>query len=152
MDPPPENGIAVNFGTSDVGQGEIQPTEAFKRCTTTATSTTVETTRRRNLATQDDDSPVVAPKKEKVKPKPKATPTETKPTENSKPVKQTVNNAVLDGMIKGKDQMELTTGGHGNDGEPGDKGNHKRRYCMPIVFTVAEMVQEVEVETEQNGV
>ena len=30
MDPPPENGIAVNFGTSDVGQGEIQPTEPIQ--------------------------------------------------------------------------------------------------------------------------
>lgn len=30
MDPPPENGIAVNFGSSDVGQGEIQPTEPIK--------------------------------------------------------------------------------------------------------------------------
>ena len=27
MDPPPENGIAVNFGTSDTGSGKIQPTE-----------------------------------------------------------------------------------------------------------------------------
>jgi periplasmic protein TonB len=25
MDPPPENGIAINFGTTDVGQGEVQP-------------------------------------------------------------------------------------------------------------------------------
>ncbi|NJW54673.1 energy transducer TonB, partial [Salinimicrobium sp. CDJ15-91] len=25
LDPPPENGIAINFGTSDVGSGEEQP-------------------------------------------------------------------------------------------------------------------------------
>lgn len=30
MDPPPENGIAINFGTSDTGQGEIQPLEPVK--------------------------------------------------------------------------------------------------------------------------
>ena len=28
MDPPPENGIAVNFGTSDVGKGDVEPAEA----------------------------------------------------------------------------------------------------------------------------
>ena len=27
LDPPPENGIAINFGTSEVGAGENQPTE-----------------------------------------------------------------------------------------------------------------------------
>ncbi|HAT69994.1 MAG TPA: energy transducer TonB, partial [Flavobacteriaceae bacterium] len=30
LDPPPENGIAVNFGTSSVGQGDVQPTEPVK--------------------------------------------------------------------------------------------------------------------------
>ena len=30
MDPPPENGIAVNFGTSETGSGEIQPTEPIQ--------------------------------------------------------------------------------------------------------------------------
>ena len=30
MDPPLEYGVAVNFGTSDVGSGDIQPTEPIK--------------------------------------------------------------------------------------------------------------------------
>ena len=30
LDPPEEFGIAVNFGTSDVGMGDIQPTEPLK--------------------------------------------------------------------------------------------------------------------------
>ncbi len=30
MDPPPENGIAVNFGTSETGSGEIQPTARIR--------------------------------------------------------------------------------------------------------------------------
>jgi len=121
MDPPPENGIAVNFGTSDVGQGEIQPTEPVQASAPQTPSKPLES--QENLSTQDDDSPVVAPKKEKVKPTPKTTPTETKPTTNTKPVEPTKpTNSVLDGMIKGKDKG-TTTGGHGNDGEPGDKGN-----------------------------
>ena len=27
LDPPPEGGIAVNFGTSNVGSGNVQPTK-----------------------------------------------------------------------------------------------------------------------------
>jgi hypothetical protein len=30
FDPPPENGIAINFGTTEFGSGEIQPTEAIQ--------------------------------------------------------------------------------------------------------------------------
>ena len=30
LDPPPENGIAVNFGTTETGSGNIQPTEPIK--------------------------------------------------------------------------------------------------------------------------
>ena len=30
LDPPEEYGIAVNFGTSDVGMGDVQPTEPLK--------------------------------------------------------------------------------------------------------------------------
>ena len=30
LDPPPESGIAINFGTSDVGSGTEQPTEPVK--------------------------------------------------------------------------------------------------------------------------
>ena len=30
LDPPEEYGIAVNFGTSDVGMGDIQPSEPLK--------------------------------------------------------------------------------------------------------------------------
>ena len=30
LDPPIEYGVAVNFGTSDVGSGDVQPTEPIK--------------------------------------------------------------------------------------------------------------------------
>ena len=30
LDPPPENGIAINFGTTEFGSGNIQPTEAIQ--------------------------------------------------------------------------------------------------------------------------
>src|SRR5690606_32874364 len=68
MDPPPENGIAVNFGTSDVGQGEIQPTEPIK--STPHQPVQPETSQNEDILSQDDESPVVVPpKKETIKPK-----------------------------------------------------------------------------------
>ncbi|MBA3985737.1 MAG: cell envelope integrity protein TolA, partial [Flavobacteriales bacterium] len=38
LDPPLEQGIAVNFGTTDFGSGEIQPTEPIQSSPTEATS------------------------------------------------------------------------------------------------------------------
>lgn len=122
MDPPPENGIAVNFGTSDVGQGEIQPTEPIKSAPTPTVSEPV-TSNEENTLTQDDDSPVVVtPKKDNTKPKtetPKETP---KPkVETPKPSNSTTN--ALDALINGPKSDGNTTGGHGDDGLPGNKGD-----------------------------
>ena len=121
MDPPPENGIAINFGTSDVGQGEIQPTEPVKSAPTPSVSEPVSS-QEENTLTQDDDSPVVVTPKNETKPKtntPKETP---KPkTETPKPSTNTTN--ALDALINGPKSDGQTTGGHGDDGLPGDKGD-----------------------------
>ncbi len=42
FDPPIEYGIAVNFGTSDVGSGNVQPTEALKPATSESEPEPVE--------------------------------------------------------------------------------------------------------------
>ncbi|MEZ4852847.1 energy transducer TonB [Flavobacterium sp.] len=121
MDPPPENGIAINFGTSNVGQGEIQPTEPLKTAPQPTPSQPETSQDNDNTLTQDDDSPVTVTPKENTKPKdkPKETtkPKETKPTPSS-----TTTNA-LDAFINGKESDGKVTGGHGNDGIPGDKGD-----------------------------
>lgn len=121
MDPPPENGIAINFGTSDVGQGEIQPTEPIKSAPTPSVSEPVSS-QEENTLTQDEDSPVVVTPKNETKPKtntPKETP---KPkTETPKPANSTTN--ALDALINGPKSDGQTTGGHGDDGLPGDKGD-----------------------------
>ena len=123
MDPPPENGIAINFGTSDVGQGEVQPTEPVK---TAPQPTPVETpvkTQQDEILTQEDDSPVtVTPSREIPKPK-TSTPKETpKPTpEKPKPSKET--SSALDALLNGPKTDGQNSGGHGNDGLPGDKGD-----------------------------
>jgi hypothetical protein len=35
LDPPPENGIAINFGTTEFGSGNIQPYRTYSICSST---------------------------------------------------------------------------------------------------------------------
>lgn len=121
MDPPPENGIAVNFGTSDTGSGEIQPTEPVQTSPDQAQSQPTPA-EEDDVLTQDEEAPVTLPKKENTKPvtkpsetKPVVKPTETKPT---KP-----NNSALNSILKGPKQDGTSQSGHGDDNEGGDKGN-----------------------------
>lgn len=122
MDPPPENGIAINFGTSNVGQGEIQPTEPVKSAPTPSQSEPV-TSQEDNTLTQDDDSPVtVTPKNNEPKPKTNTPKEEPKPkVETPKPSTNTTN--ALDALINGPKSDGQNEAGHGDDGLPGDKGD-----------------------------
>lgn len=121
MDPPPENGIAINFGASDVGQGEIQPTEPIKSAPSPSVSEPV-TSSEENTLTQDNDSPVVVTPKNDTKPKTNTPKENPKPkTETPKPSNSTTN--ALDALINGPKSDGQTTGGHGDDGLPGDKGD-----------------------------
>lgn len=120
MDPPPENGIAVNFGTTDTGSGDVQPTEPVQSAPDQA-KTEPTPSEEDNVLTQDDDAPVAMPKTEK--PKPQTKPIEPKPVKptETKPTKPT-NNA-LNSIIKGPKQDGKIQAGHGPDNEGGDKGN-----------------------------
>ncbi len=117
MDPPPENGIAVNFGTSDTGSGDIQPIEPPK--TTQEEAQSEPEASEEQTLTQDADAPVTLPKTEKKKPVTK--PAETKPTETPK---KKVNPA-LDKITKDPKKSDgngTTSQGDDKDGA-GDKGN-----------------------------
>lgn len=120
MDPPPENGIAVNFGTTDTGSGDVQPTEPVQSAPDQA-KTEPTPSEEDNVLTQDDDAPITMPKTEK--PKPQTKPIEPKPVKptETKPTKPT-NNA-LNSIIKGPKQDGKIQAGHGPDNEGGDKGN-----------------------------
>lgn len=121
MDPPPENGIAINFGTSETGSGEIQPAEPVQSAPEKAQSKPVPVDED-NVLTQDDEAPITLPKKEKTKPVTK--PTETKPVTKpveSKPTEPT--NSALNSIIKGSKRDGASQSGHGDDEEGGDKGN-----------------------------
>ncbi len=129
---PEEEGIVVNFGTSNDGSGEIQPlqnmadnmplTQPQKASSTTASET--------ETATQTMEEAVALPKIEKVKPKvkpvvvkPVEKPT-VQPKENPTPVKEEprVNpNALYPGK---KDNATNNSAGQGNNGQPGDQGSN----------------------------
>ncbi|HLU51773.1 MAG TPA: hypothetical protein VKZ42_06370, partial [Flavobacteriaceae bacterium] len=42
LDPPIEKGIAINFGTTDYGSGDVQPTEVIKTAPVEASSSQPE--------------------------------------------------------------------------------------------------------------
>ncbi len=128
LDPPPENGIAVNFGTTETGSGNIQPTEAIKsapKVTTPPPVSQPKTEIKEEVVTQDsEDAPVI--KKEEtveqketpvVEPVKKEVPVEPDPT----PDKKTTD--ALSSLINGPKSDGKTTGGEGPDKDGGDKGD-----------------------------
>lgn len=119
MDPPPENGIAVNFGTSDLGQGEVQPTKPIQSAPQKQQAQP-ETTQDEEVLTDESDSPVV------IQPKKTTKKVEKEKTETSKvitPQASKETNNALSSILNAKKSEGEAQGGHGNDGLPGDKGD-----------------------------
>ncbi|RXG24737.1 energy transducer TonB [Leeuwenhoekiella aequorea] len=132
LDPPPESGIAINFGTSDVGMGAIQPKEAVQSAPRNASpepQTQQSAELKEEVVTQDvEEAPVIKnePKKEIKKPvteQPKKV--TTKPVEakkpDPKPDKSTTD--ALSSILNGPKSSGTTSGGEGNDNKAGDKGD-----------------------------
>lgn len=130
LDPPPENGIAINFGTSEVGAGENQPTEpvesAPQQTAAPETQTEPEPVIEDEVVTQDtEEAPVVEEKKEpkpvaEEKPvEPKKVPPAKKP--DPKPDKSTTD--AMSSILNGPERSGTETGGEGDDNVAGDKGD-----------------------------
>ncbi len=131
LDPPIEQGIAVNFGTSDVGSGKIQPTEKIQSAPQKTTSQPVSQPKseiKEEVVTQDaEDAPVI----KKEKPKKEQTETPVKPVKEEpkkeekkpdpKPDQSTTD--ALSSFLNGPKSDGTAKGGEGNDGKPGDKGD-----------------------------
>jgi len=133
LDPPPENGIAINFGTMDVGSGKKQPSEKIKTApkpTETKPVVQEKSEIKEEVVTQDiEDAPVI--KKEEIKeekeevveeeikePEPEVIPEiEPDPT----PDKSTTD--ALSSLINGPKSDGIETGGEGDDKIGGDKGD-----------------------------
>ncbi len=133
FDPPKEYGIAVNFGTSNIGRGKIPTKEAPK--TTPVKQKVIKkmlkaqpkinkTPVKEKVLTQDKvDAPVIAKKTVK-KPK-KATPKKKKSVKKKtppqpKPDKTTTD--VLSKLINGSKNKAKDKKGEGTDVKPGNKG------------------------------
>ena len=128
LDPPPENGIAVNFGTMDTGSGNIQPSEPIKSAPKETTPPPVsqpKTEIKEEVVTQDvQEAPVIKKEKQKevqeetpVKQKPKETPKKPDP----KPDKTTTD--ALSNLINAPKSDGTAKGSEGNDKTAGDKGD-----------------------------
>ncbi|RMA57150.1 outer membrane transport energization protein TonB [Ulvibacter antarcticus] len=129
LDPPLEQGIAVNFGTTETGTGNIQPTEAIKSAPKQSEPEPVSQPKaeiKEEVVTQDnEDAPVI--KKEKETKKQVETPKKVEPKKDppKKPDPQpdkTTSDA-LSSLINGPKSDGTAKGGEGNDDKPGDKGN-----------------------------
>ncbi len=119
----PQHGIAINFGTSDTGMGDIQPLEAVQAAPTPPTPQPVATNE--EILTQETEETVaVQPIKKTTTPKP--SPVEEKKTtpkvvETPKPSKSTSD--ALSSLLNGTKTDGHAKGEHGNDNTPGDKGS-----------------------------
>jgi outer membrane biosynthesis protein TonB len=151
LDPPEEYGIAINFGTSDVGMGDIQPTEPLK--STSEDNVPVEEqeeveeiiepevtekvseTLTEDVATQNNEEAIAIKKKQDAKKKAdeiaKNAELEKERIERVKlatiakqKAEEEAKRKKLDALIGGINNSEGTaTGGEGNDTKAGDKGN-----------------------------
>lgn len=124
---PEEMGIAINFGTSNDGSGDIQPQEntAINNQQEAApinnSSPPTEPTTITPVTQDVDEAPSVAPEK----PKPKEpTPTKPDPKPDTKPTpeppKPTVDNRAL---FPGRGKTDGGQTGEGETGKPGDQGD-----------------------------
>ncbi|MFN4761680.1 energy transducer TonB [Gillisia sp. Q332] len=128
LDPPPENGIAINFGTSEVGSGENQPTEPVKSAPKPTTSPVVSQPKPvvEEVVTQENvEAPVIEKKAEKkpvVQQKP-VEPKKVEPVKQPDPTPEKSTSDALSSILNGPRSDGTATGGEGNDQAAGDKGS-----------------------------
>ena len=122
LDPPQENGIAINFGTTEFGSGDIQPTETIQSAPQ-PTAAKAAASSEDEVLSQDIEEAVVIKEVKKAKPTKQVATEEVKPKpkENPKPSKSTSD--ALSSLINGPKSDGKAQGGEGPDKTAGDKGN-----------------------------
>lgn len=130
MDPPEQKGIAVNFGTSNVGSGNIQPerpVESAPKETSTSTPETESSQLEEEVVTQDIEEAPVIENEIKEEPKTESEPIKETPTpepepepepEPDKSTSDAISNLLNAPKSDGTDQ-----GSEGDDDVAGDKGD-----------------------------
>ena len=119
MDPPPDNGIAINFGTTEFGSGDVQPDGPIASAPpvqAASQSTPVED----QVATQDvADAPVI----QNEKPKKELPKEDVKPKEVPKPTPSKSTTDAMNSILNGPKSDGKATGGQGDDNQAGDAGD-----------------------------
>lgn len=161
MDPPLEYGVAVNFGTSDVGSGDVQPKEPVKSepkeviTEPVVKETKVEETQaepqkseqpaEKVLTADNEEAIAIKKQKEAAEAKAKADAAAKAEVERIQKAKEAAEakkrqeeeakKAKLDALIGGVKKSEgKTSGGEGDDNAPGDKGQLDGDPYAPTYF------------------
>ncbi|MCH8534432.1 MAG: energy transducer TonB [Flavobacteriaceae bacterium] len=151
LDPPPESGIAINFGTTDAGSGEIETQQEVKTSpqtstpepTPTPTNTSESQESIEDVATQDtEDAPVIEDEKkeeetEEVQEEPEEDPVEEveepveetpepeEPVEEPEPDPQPDENVknTMSNLFSGEENDGETDQGDGDTNQAGNQGD-----------------------------
>jgi membrane protein involved in colicin uptake len=137
MDPPIEYGVAVNFGTTDFGKGDIQPLEPIKsepkeinepyQPDVSKAEPTKPSEAKEEVLTQENEEAIAIKKQKQAEANAKAIADAKQKAEADRKAKekqeQEDKKKKLDALIGGVSKSEGTaTGGEGNDNKAGDKG------------------------------
>ena len=137
MDPPIEYGVAVNFGTTDFGKGDIQPLKPIKsepkeinepyQPEVSKTEPPKAAEAKEEVLTQDNEEAIAIKKQKQAEANAKAVADAKAKAEADRIAKekqeQEEKKRKLDALIGGVSKSEGTaTGGEGNDNKAGDKG------------------------------
>ncbi len=132
LDPPLEQGIAVNFGTTDYGSGDVQPTEPIKseprdvvpQIEETKSEPTTSSKSSENVLTADNTEAIAIQKQKEIADVQAKAEANAKVAEQKKKQEEADKKANLDALIGGVKKSDgKTTGGEGNDNKSGDKGS-----------------------------
>lgn len=137
MDPPIEYGVAVNFGTTDFGKGDIQPLKPIKsepqeinepyQPDVSKAEPTKASEAKEEVLTQENEEAIAIKKQKQAEANAKAIADAKTKAEADRVAKEKQEQAdkkrKLDALIGGVSKSEGTvTGGEGNDNKAGDKG------------------------------
>lgn len=137
MDPPIEYGVTVNFGTTDVGQGDVQPLKPIKsepvdinkpaEVETVKAEASKSSEQKESVLTQEDEEDIVIKKQKEAEIKAKAIADAKAKAESDRIAKEKreldEKKKKLDALIGGVSKSEGTaSGGEGDDNKSGDKG------------------------------
>jgi len=137
MDPPIEYGVAVNFGTTDFGKGDVQPLQPIKsepnninepyQPEVSKVEPTQASTAKEEVLTQENEEAIAIRKQKQAEANAKALAEAQAKAEADRKAKekqeQDEKKRKLDALIGGVSKSEGTaTGGEGNDNRSGDKG------------------------------